>query len=123
MEMISGFGELLKKAIAVLFIGGFGSYILGLLFGQLATVPLWGSISLLIGVVLALLLAKKGNVDDYNLFDFVILLGVVGFMGGIVTALLPMASPFILSVGAFTVTGLVWTFVYILLAELVIGYF
>jgi hypothetical protein len=89
----------------------------------LATVPLWGSISLLIGVVLALLLAKKGNVDDYNLFDFVILLGVVGFMGGIVTALLPMASPFILSVGAFTVTGLVWTFVYILLAELVIGYF
>ena len=121
--MLSGFGNLLKKSVGVAIIGGFLAYLFGLFFGQMTTIPLWSTVSLLIAVILALILAKRGSVDDYNLFDFVFLLGVVGVIGGFVTAMLPVAAPFILSVGSFTVTGLVWTFVYILLAESVMGYF
>lgn len=112
---------LITKGIGVTIIGGIMAYVLAMVTGMMTAIPLWGAVSILIAVILAVLLAKFGEVDDYNLFEFVILLGVVAFIGTVVTTLVPMAAPFILSVGAFTVGGLVWTFVYILLAEMILG--
>jgi len=109
--------EMSVLALFVAVIGGLVAYVLGMAFGALTAVPLWGSIQLLIGIVLAVMLAKYGGVDEYNLFRFVILLGIVGFIGTIITTFVPVVAPFILAVGAFSVNGLVWAFVYILSAE------
>lgn len=112
--------ELLVTALFVLFIGGIVAYGLGMLFGMAAAVPMWAAIQLMIGVVLAVVLAKYGEIDNSNLFQFVILLGVVGVLGTVLTSVLPAIAPFILVAGtAFTINGLVWTFVYILAAEAV----
>lgn len=111
--------ELIVLSIFVALIGGIASYAFGMVFGMATAIPLWGTIQLIIGVVLAVMLAKYGNVDNYNLFRFVILLGVVGAMGSVIITFVPAAAPFILSVGAFSVNALVWAFVYILLAEMV----
>lgn len=111
--------EMFVTALFATLIGGAAAYVFGMLFGMMLAIPLWGAIQLLIGIVLALVLAKYGNVDDYNLFRFVILMGIVGLIGTIITTFVPIAAPFILAVGAFTVNGLVWTFVYVLSAEAV----
>ena len=119
MELISDLKGLFILGIFVAVFGGIFSYVLGMITPVFAGLPF---VTALIGIVLALILAGYSKLEELKLFDFVILLAVAGIVGSLVILILPMASPFILTIGgALTVSGLVWTFVYILFAGMVKG--
>lgn len=105
-------------ALALAIVSGILALIFGMLMPTLASMPFGQALTIVIAIVLAALLAKKGDIDDYNLFEFVILLAVIALFGTIITAIYPPAAGFILTAGSnFTVSGLIWTFVYLLAGE------
>jgi hypothetical protein len=92
--------------------------VFGMFLPAIATMPYGQIITLVLALILAVALAAKGDIDKLNIFQFVVLLGLIGVFGSILTTIYPPAAGFIVSVGNFTVTGLLWTFVYLLIGEM-----
>jgi hypothetical protein len=120
IEMMDKVVSLARQGAIVAVIGGIMAYILAFIVGPIMGMAFGGTIAAFIAILLALYLAAATDVEALDIFSLVVLLGMVGVVGGLIVGFLPAASPFILTFdAAFTVQGLLWTFVYIGLAFLV----
>ena len=70
-------------------------------------------------VIVALVgLKKYAKIDDLSFYDIVVLLAAITLVGSILTAFFAFAAPFILTISnTVTVSGLLFTFLYIAIAE------
>jgi len=110
-----------KKAIIVAFLGGIISYIVTTTIGSMIATGIGQIIGSIILLVLLIALAKKATFDDLNLFHMLILLFAVGIVGSILSLSVPFISAYVLSVSNFTLTGLMWTVFYVMVAEIIAG--
>ena len=113
--------KLAKKALIVAIIGGIVAYLVTTFLGPVIATgfgQIFGSIILL---VLLLVLAKKAKIDDLNWFHAFVLIFAVGVFGSLLSFFVPYISAYVLSVTNFTLTGLMWTVLYVMVAEIVAG--
>ena len=104
-------------------IGGIIAFILGMVLGPINAIPARGAIIAgVIAVVLLIYLAKSSDFDSVTIFQLIVILVLIGVIGTIITTIFPPAAPYILTVaGNFTALGLGFTFIYIMLADIVIN--
>jgi len=105
-------------ALLAAIFGGVIAYILGMALSGIAVMTVGPIILALLGIGIALFLASKSKIDNWSFFRLVMLFGMIGVVGSVITMIVPATAFFILSVEQFTWVGLIWTFVYIMLAEL-----
>jgi len=113
--------KLLTKVVIVAFVGGIVSYLVTMFLGPIIATgigQIFGSIVLL---VLLVALAKKAKIDNMNWFHAFVLLFAVGVVGSILAMFVPFISAYVLSVSNFTLTGLMWTVFYVMVAEIIAG--
>lgn len=105
-------------AVPVAFLAGIAAWFLGGTLQGFASQTV-GQIVLSLVVIVALVGLKKfAKIDDLSFYDIVILLAAITLVGTILTAFVPAASPFILTISnTITVSGLLFTFLYIGIAE------
>jgi len=115
--------KLAIKATSVAIIGGVVSILLSMILSAIEPVfPFAGGlVSGLIALALVILLAKESKIDDMNFVGVLTLLFAVSLVGSIIATFLPVISPYILSVTDFTLSGLMWTVVYVMIAEAILN--
>lgn len=111
-----------KWALPVAVVAGVVAMLLGNFLSGFASQPT-GQILLSVLLIVALVALKvKVKIDNVSLYDIVILFAAITLVGTIVGLFAAQARPFILAIGDnLTVSGLLFTFLYIGLAELVIS--
>lgn len=114
--------NLLIKAVVVAFVGGISAMVLTQLMTTVNALQYGAVISSLLLFVLLVYLRKSAKIDDVKWFDAFLLLFVVGIVGGLLTAIAPQLSPFILAWGSeITLSGLMWTVLYVMISEITIS--
>jgi len=111
----SDIAKFLSTAFLALIIGGILSLILGGIFSVVDTL-MSGLLALLLAVLL-IYLYKFTDLDGLRFAEWIVLLLMIGGLGTLITGFVPQVSQFILSSGAFTLTGLGFTILYIFVAD------
>ena len=105
--------------LLVSLIGGVSALALSMILGGVlastnAMVQIGISISL---IVAALAMAKTASIDDTTWFQAVIYFAGLTAVGSVVGLLYAPATKFLLSVGNMTMTGVLWTVLYVEIAQ------
>lgn len=115
--MLDQIQKWLILAAFVAVVGGILSIIVSMILPQILGMAgmLSPIVSAAIALILLIVIAANTKFDDIEVFDLIILFLAVGIIGSIVTVVLPMAAPYILStaIGVDWVSSLAWTFVYV----------
>lgn len=120
--------KLFGGALMVAVIAGIISLLLGMFIPSqgdaLVSILVSAAAIVILLVVIAYANSVRGMsllVKKFKVFDLALFLGAIALIGSIVSYVFPPASVFILSIGQnLTISGLLWTFVYIAIAEIVI---
>ena len=122
MHNASDVMDLLKWALGVGFIAGIVALFLGgILSGFAATSQ--GQLIISFALLVALVfLAKHAKIDNVSVFELVLLFAAITAFGSLIGMFVPQVSSFILTIGDnLTVSGLLFTFFYIAVAEVVLN--
>lgn len=119
--MLDKMKELLLLALLVAVIGGIMSLLLGSVLGMVYAAIGWQTVlGGLIALGLLIYIATKTDLDKMSFVDIVVLFVAIGLVGTIITTLLPIAAPYILTVENWgNLTGIAWSLVYVGLALVV----
>ena len=115
---------LFKRAAIVGVVAGIVAYVLSMVIPQSAD-PVMGLVLSLLPLLILIVvgaMVKGDMLKRMNVRDLVVFLAAIGIVGSVVAFVYAPIAPFILSVGdALTISGLLWTFVYITVSELVLN--
>lgn len=114
--MFDEVGYFLKTGTLAAVIGGIVSVLLAGVLGMFTGALMSGAL-LVVLVVAIVYMAKYTEVDALRFGEWVVLFLVIGAVGTFVSAFVPVASAYILSSTAFTVTGLGFTLLYVFIAD------
>jgi len=115
--------EMLFKATLVAILGGVLAYSLSFILTPL-TVMAGGMSSVVTGLLLVVAifaLGKHAKIDDMSFVNILAYLIAIGTVGTLMAVAVPQMSIYILSVSDFSLLGLGWTVVYVMLAEMVLS--
>lgn len=109
-------------AIFIAIIGGVISWLLGMGLGPIAASGGIGSIIIsIIGIALLVGVAAWSKLDNWKWYDALVMFLTIFVLGEAIATSIPSVAPFILNTVNFAPSSLVWTFVYIAFAEVIVG--
>jgi len=115
-------GGLLKMALLTGVLAGVLSVFLGGFLAGFGNTAVGGMLVSLVLIVVLVLVKKSVKIDETTLYDFVLFLGAIVFFGSLLGMIFPAATTYILAVGdTLKVSALLFTFLYIALAELILA--
>ena len=117
------FMDYLIKSVIFLVVAGILSYIFSMIFGSLLSTALMQGIFSIIIIAVMVMMAKHVKIDNMNAFSLLVLFGLMTTLGSILTSFVPALSPFLFSITDLTISGLIMTFFYLELAELITSRF
>lgn len=110
--------QFLVTGLSAVFIGGLLSVLLSPALGFF-TGPIGGLVLAALLVVAIVYVAKYADADQFTFLEWLVLLFVVAAIGNVVVAFVPAAAGFILSTSSITLSGLVFTALWILAGDAV----
>lgn len=119
MKAISDATSLLTTALVVGLLGGGAAFVLS---GFLASVTanVWTAIVVdVVILAVALTLAYWAKADNLSVFRLVTFLAAIGIVGTVLSMFVPTVSGYLLTT-TFSVQGLLFSFLYIMIAEVVL---
>ena len=117
--------DTLKRSLML----GLGAGIIAVLIGGMVTgltagLGAWSAaVGGLLALVLAIYLGKMSKFDSATLFEFVIALAAIATVVSVLAIFLPAVAGYILTFGGFTLSSLLWTFIYLMGAEVLLNKF
>lgn len=106
-------------SIVGLLIGGFAALLLAPIYALFTGTLMLGVLSILVAILI-IYVGKYTEVDALTVSELVVLFLMIGGIGTIITGFVPQAAAFILSGVQFTVSGLGFTLLYILIADAIV---
>ncbi len=114
--------NLFVSALLVSFVGGLVAMILNMIFGGLILSSAFASLTASIVVLILLtILAKSANIDNLSAFNMIIYLFAISIIGTIIATFVPSIASVILVIDSLTLSGLAFTLLYIMIAEIILS--
>ncbi len=115
--MLDDIKEISISAFLLLIIASILSTVLGLVLGPVYAITGYQTIvGLLIAFVLLVFVKLESDLDAMKVFDIILLFVAIALFGTIITTIVPVAAPYIISVSSLSLTAFAWSLVYIGLA-------
>ena len=111
--------NLFISALLVSLVGGLVAMILNMFFGGLILSSAFASLTAsVIVLILLTILAKSANIDNLSAFNMIIYLFAISIVGSIIAMFIPSVASVILVVDSLTLSGIAFTILYIMIAEI-----
>ena len=94
--------------------------VLGPVLAAFATTLMGQVVVTILVAVGILLIAKYTKLDDQSFVEWIVLLLMIAAIGTLISSFAVGAGAFVLNVSNFTISGLAFTVLYVLLAELIL---